>query len=87
MAFKGPLQGQSHIRYRLLQAKVKHMQDAKLSLLPESELFDSIHTDLSKMFPTDWIKTIGSGLIGTVISGCLFFIIFCLVLRYTRKTF
>ena len=55
----------------LLQAKEKHIQDAKLSLLSESELFDGIHTGLSKMFPTDWIKNIGSGLIGNVISECI----------------
>lgn len=84
---KGHLKDNLTLDIDLLQAKVKHMQDAKLSLLSESELFDGIHTGLSKIFPTDWIKTIDGSLIGTVISGCIFFIIFCLVLRCTRKTF
>lgn len=84
---KGHLKDNHTLDTYLLQAKVEHMQDAKLSLLPESELFDGIHTSLSKIFPIDWIKTIDSSLIRTIISGCIFLIVFCLVLRCTREIF
>ena len=33
-----------------------------------------------------WIKTLGGGLLGTIISGCKFLTVLCLVLRYMRKT-
>ena len=33
-----------------------------------------------------WIKTLGGGLLGTIISGCKFLTVLCLVLRCMRKT-
>ena len=33
-----------------------------------------------------WIKTLGGGLLGTIIPGCKFLTVFCLVLRCMRKT-
>ena len=33
-----------------------------------------------------WIKTLGGGLLGTIIPGCKFLTVLCLVLRCMRKT-
>ena len=48
------------------------MQNAHLQLLPETDLFEEIEESLHKRNPMMWIKTLGGGLLGTIISGCIF---------------
>ena len=57
-----------------------------LQLLPETALFKEIEESLHKLNPMMWIKTLGGGLLGTIISGCIFLTVLCLVDRCTRKT-
>ena len=57
-----------------------------LQLLPETALFKEIEESLHKLNPMMWIKTLGGGLLGSIISGCIFLTVLCLVLRCTRKT-
>ena len=57
-----------------------------LQLLPETALFKEIEESLHKLNPMMWIKTLGGGLLGTIISGCIFLTVLCLVLRCMRKT-
>ena len=62
------------------------MQNVHLQLLPETALFKEIGESLHKLKPMMWIKTLGGGLLGTIISGCIFLTVLYLVLRCTRKT-
>ena len=62
------------------------MQNVHLQLLPETALFKEIEERLHKLNPMMWIKTLGGGLLGTIISGCIFLTVSCIVLRCTRKT-
>ena len=48
------------------------MQNVHLQLLPETALFKEIGESLHKLKPMMWIKTLGGGLLGTIISGCIF---------------
>ena len=57
-----------------------------LQLLPETALFKEIEESLHKLNHMMWIKTLGGGLLGSIISGCIFLTVLCLVLRCTRKT-
>ena len=69
-----------------LQAAVSNMQIAHLQLLPETDSFEKIEESLHKLNPMMWIKTLGGGLLGTIISGCIFLTDLCLVLRCMRET-
>ena len=69
-----------------LQATICNMQNAHLQLLPETDLFEEIEESLHKLNPMMWIKTLGGGLLGTIISECLFLTVLCLVLRCMRET-
>ena len=65
-------------------ATISNMQNARLQLLPETDLFEEIEESLHKLTPMMWIKTSGGGLLGTIISGCMFLTVSCLVVRCTR---
>ena len=69
-----------------LQATISNIQNAHLQLLPETDLFEEIEESLHKLNPMMWIKTLGGGLLGTIISECLFLTVLCLVLRCMRET-
>ena len=81
-----------HIRNNLslnisqLQATISNMQNVHLKLLPETDLFKEIKESLHKLNPMMWIKTLGGVLLGTIISGCIFLTLLCLVLRCMRET-
>ena len=60
------------------------MQNAHLQLLSETDLFEEIEESLHKLNPMMWIRTLGGGLLGTIISGCMSLTVLCLVLRCTR---
>ena len=62
------------------------MENVHLQLLPETDLFKEIEESLHKLNPMMWIRTLGGGLLGTIISGCIFLTVLCLVHRCTRKT-
>ena len=62
------------------------MQNVHLQLLPETALFKEIEERLHKLNPMMWIETLGGVLLGTIISGYIFLILLCLVLRCTRET-
>ena len=53
-------------------ATISNMQNAHLQLLPETDLFEEIEESLHTVNPMLWIKTLGGGLLGTIISGCVF---------------
>ena len=81
-----------HVRNNLsleisqLQATISNMENVHLQLLPETDLFKEIEESLHKLNPMMWIKALGGGSIGTIISGCMVLTVLCLVLRYMRKT-
>ena len=60
-------------------ATISNMQNAHLQLLPETDLFEEIEKSLHKLNSMKWIKTSGGGLLGTIISGCMFLTVLCLV--------
>ena len=62
------------------------MQNAHLQLLPETDLFKETEESLHKLNPMMWIKTLGGGLLDTIISGYKFLTLLCLGLRCMRKT-
>ena len=69
-----------------LQATISNIQNAHLQLLPETDLFEEIEKSLHKLNPMMWIKTLRGGLLGIIISGCIFLTVLCLVLRRMRET-
>ena len=81
-----------HVRNNLsleisqLQATISNMENVHLQLLPETDLFKEIEESLHKLNPMMWIKALGGGSLGTIISGCMVLTVLCLVLRYMRKT-
>ena len=84
------LRGQVHNNLFLdisrLQATISNMENVHLQLLPETDLFKEIEESLHKLNPMMWIKTLGGVLLGTIISGCIFLTLLCLVLRCMRET-
>ena len=62
------------------------MQHASLRLLPGTDTLQGIAEGLNSLSPLEWIKDIGDDLTKTLAMFCCFTIIFCLVLRCTRKT-
>ena len=81
-----------HVRNNLsleisqLQATISNMENVHLQFLPETDLFKEIEESLHKLNPMMWIKALGGGSLGTIISGCMVLTVLCLVLRYMRKT-
>ena len=69
-----------------LQARITDMKYASLKLLPGTDTLQGIAEGLNSLNPLEWIKGVGGGLIGTLAIFCCFTIIFCLVLRCTRKS-
>ena len=69
-----------------LQAAISNIQNAHLQLLPETDLFEEIEKSLHKLNPMMWIKSLRGGLLGIIISGCIFLTVLCLVLRRMRET-
>ena len=53
-------------------ATISNMQNAHLQLLPEIDLFEETEESLHKLNPVMWIKTLGGGLLGTIIRMCIF---------------
>ena len=81
-----------HVRNNLsleisqLQATISNMENVHLQFLPETDLFKEIEESLHKLNPMMWIKALGGGSLGTIISGCMVLTVLCLVLRYMRET-
>ena len=82
----GPVCNNLSLYISQLQVTISNMQNARLQLLPETDLFEEIEESLHKLNPMMWIKTLGGGLLGTIISGCIFLTDLCLVLRCMRET-
>ena len=84
------LRGHTHNNLPLdtsqLQATISNMQNAHLQLLPETDLFKETEESLHKLNHMMWIKTLGGGLLDTIISGYKFLTLLCLGLRCMRKT-
>ena len=68
-----------------LKVKIIGMQDASLRLLSGTDKLQGIAEALNSLSLPEWTKGIWGGLIGTLAMFCCFTIIFCFVLRCTRK--
>ena len=59
-----------------LQATISNMENVHLQLRPETYLFKEIEESLHKLNPMMWIKALGGGFLGTIISRCIFLTVF-----------
>lgn len=62
-----------------LQQEVDQMSSAKLQLLPGEDVLSAASDGLSSLNPVKWIKNLGGGFIGAIVTLIIVFCLFCLV--------